>query len=160
MGIVGIVLVIALVGAGAIGVGIQQEFIPVGLQTIEPSNSEKLDASVISEYEGLISVIPGIENIQRDVFISPSSIETVKADYYEELTRKGYSRDYSGIKTVKNVPLVYEGYVKGFTCVGIVLAPGTVFEGFEDKTVVLYTTGPVTEYYGIYNWAKSTNIEI
>jgi len=160
MGTIGILIMVALVGTGAVGVGVQQEYIPVGLQTVGPSDSEKLDVSTIAEYEALVSVIPGVEDIQRDVYTSSMDIQQVIGEYDDQLTNRGYSHDYSGVKTVKNVPLAYEGYVKGFTCVGIVLVPGSVFDGLNDETVVLYTTGPITDYYGIYNWAKSNNIEI
>ena len=155
--VVGIVAILAR--AGVVTYGVNEEYIPLNLSVREPVDSYVLDDQELeANYRSLTNGIPGINKIQHELYISSASIPEIETDYQDRLINKGYSLEYDGDTAVEGILVSYNGFVKGFTGVGVFMTLASSFGGSDDETIILYTTGNIADYYSIYNWAQEQNI--
>jgi len=112
--------------------------------------------SYMKEY-AVIQGIPKLDKIKYKVFVSDASLETVANYYIYELKKDGYSFNYQGTVTKKDITFHYYGFEKGITAIGIILTDDTN-DLFGHETAVLSTIGSIYDYQDIVSWYK-TNID-
>jgi len=98
--------------------------------------------------------IPGIENINYEVFVSNDSIQQI-IDYYTDILEKeGYSyhNEYSGMKTYENSEIYYYTFTKWFNGVVIYLSQ------YDQQTWICYSSSDIIHYKQIFDYMVAHNI--
>ncbi len=130
------------------------------LQPPEPDNyiAEVDVNSYMREYPE-IKNIPNIDDIKYKIYVTDDPVDTAANNYERKLKEEGYTLEYKGIVTKKEMDFHYYGFVKGITAIGIIMT-SDASEIFGHETTILSTIGSVFEYKEIITWCKSNlNIE-
>ena len=163
MGPIAVVGIVALmiVGVGVGGYMVHEEYVPMMVEPREPNKAMVSEELIEYEhqYKKLLSEIPNLENIEYELYLSSDNLSVVKNDYKMQLRNKGYTYypEYSGVKPTRGIIVVYDTYIKGLTAVVIGMASAYEFGGDKDNTVVLYTTGYVSDYQAVLDWYNKQN---
>jgi hypothetical protein len=98
--------------------------------------------------------IPGIENINYEIYVSNNSMQQVINYYQDVLGEKGYSyhEEYSNVGSYENSDIYYHTFIKGLNGVVIYLA------NYNLKTWICYSTGNVFQYQEIFDYMIQHNI--
>ena len=98
--------------------------------------------------------IPGIENINYEIFVSNDSIPQI-IDYYKDILEKeGYSYhdEYSDMKTYEDAEIYYYTFIKGLNGVVIYLSH------HDQKTWICYSTSDIIHYQQIFDYMIAHDI--
>lgn len=120
----------------------------------DQSDSTNQEFPLMLSLTETMSDIPGIENINYEVFVSNDSIHQI-FDYYEGLLKKegyAYHEEYSSIGFYESSEIYYYTFIKGLNAVIFYLSE------YDQKTWVCYSTGSVLQYQDIYNYMLDHDI--
>ena len=98
--------------------------------------------------------VPGIENINYEIFISNDTVERIIESYKDILRKQGYSyhSKYSGSRYYESSLIYYHTFNKGLNGVAIYM---TIF---NEQTWICYSTGSVFHYREIFEYLTKHNI--
>jgi len=125
-------------------------FLPINgiLPVVDPPNSEDPPEAGYCEsmLDDLLVEIPGIENLQYELFTTETPIPEILSFYDDELIGMGYYLIGSGEVTVGDFQIHYAGYVEGLVGAGILITN----ELETPNNCVLFITGYAEDFYEIY----------
>lgn len=129
-----------------------EEVYPV--EKYEEANNSSKDFPLIVNFTEKIKEIPGIKNINYDIFISNESIESIIESYKNILVEQGYAyqKKYSGMESYESYNIHYYIFIKGFNGIAIYMTT------FEEQTWICYSTGSVLQYREIFDYITKNNM--
>ena len=121
---------------------------------LNESNTTSNDFPVLLNLTNKMKEIPGIENINYEIFISNNSMIEVLSDYQQILKSEGYSynKEFSGSRFYESSNIYYHVFIKGINSVIIYLT------NYNQQTWICYSTGNVQQYQEIFNYMISHDI--
>ena len=154
---IAILIALAIVGAGTSIYVVDQEYVPINLETKPTELGIKMDTSEYEEfYSDILSDIPNIDKIEYDVYLTSEDKLEVINYYKREVTETdayAYLQDYSGEYEVNGFPVVILAFQKGATIIAIGVTDSKNI-GFAKETTIIYTTGAIWDYQNILSWYR------
>lgn len=98
--------------------------------------------------------IPGIKNINYEIFVSNDSVKEI-IDYYTDILESdgyGYHNEYSGNKTYEYAKIYYYTFIKGLNGVVIYLS------SYNQQTWICYSVSDIIHYKEIFDYMVDNNI--
>jgi len=98
--------------------------------------------------------VPGVENINYEIFVSNDSMQQILEYYTGILEKEGYSYhdEYSGMKTYEYSKIYYHTFIKGLNAVVIYLSD------YNQQTWICYSTSDIIHYKQIFDYMIAHNI--
>ena len=154
---IAILVALAIIGAGTSIYCVEEEYLPVNLETKPTEFGTKMDVSEYTVlYSDILSDIPNIDKIEYDVYLTKEGQIEVINYYKREITENDYTYlvEYSGEYDVDGILLVVLVFQKGASVITIGVTQSSNV-GFEKETTIIYTTGAVWDYQQILVWYEN-----
>lgn len=118
------------------------------------TNNSSKDFPLLVNLTEKLKDVPGIENINYEIFISNDTVERIIESYKDILKEQGYTyhSKYSGSRYYESSEIYYHTFNKGFNGVAIYM---TIF---NEQTWICYSTGSVFDYREIFEYLTKHNI--
>jgi len=131
-----------------------QGLVPVNDETLnqyEQNSSQNPSPSLFFYLMNLTKRIPGMDNVNTQVFYSNASVATVLAQYNTTLKNQGYSvlPKYSGSYSQWKQTVSFNTFDHGMTGAVVILS------NYQGKTWVCYVVGSVLDLYNIYDYLSN-----
>jgi hypothetical protein len=118
------------------------------------SNDSAYQYPLILNLTEKIKNIPGIENINYEIFVSNDSIHQI-VDYYKDILEvEGYEYhdEYSGMNTYEDAEIYHHTFTKGLNGVVIYLS------SYNQQTWICYSVSDILTYKDIFDYMIDNDI--
>ena len=118
------------------------------------SNNSDNDFPLLYNFIKLLEEVPGIENINYEIFVSNETMKIIFNEYKEILENDGYNyhEEYSGEFMYESSRIYYYTFMKGLNGVVIYMTY------HNSQTWICYSSGNVLQYQEIFDYMQENDI--